>query len=62
MGVGDKVRKVGNYVRKRWRSPGADSYDHSKRGREREHKQAEQMRERDERPGEQGARGGRAGA
>lgn len=54
MGVGDKLRKVGNYVRKRWRSTGADSYDHYKRGREREHKQAEQRRERDERRGEQG--------
>ena len=53
MGVGDKLRKVGDYVRKRWRSTGADSYDHYKRGREREHKQAEQRRERDERHGEQ---------
>jgi hypothetical protein len=53
VGVGDKVRKVGNYVRKRWRSTGADSYDHYKRGRERERKQAEQTRERAERHGEQ---------
>ena len=53
MGVGDKLRKVGNYVRKRWRSTGADSYDHYKRGRERERKQAEQRRGRDERHGEQ---------
>lgn len=53
MGVGDKLRKVGNYVRKRWRSTGADRYGHYKRGREREHKQAEQRRERDERHGEQ---------
>jgi hypothetical protein len=53
MGVGDTLRKVGNYVRKRWRSTGPDSYYHYKRGRERERKQAEQRREHDERHGEQ---------
>lgn len=61
MGVGDKLRKVGNYVRKRWRSTGADSYDHYKRGRERERKQAEQSRERDERHGEQEREGAERG-
>ena len=53
MGVGNTLRKVGNYVRKRWRSTGPDSYYHYKRGRERERKQAEQRREHDERHGEQ---------
>lgn len=53
MGVGDKLRKVGNYLRTGWRSTGADSYDHYKRGRERECKQAEQRHERDERRDEQ---------
>lgn len=52
MGVGDKLRKAGSYLRNRWRSAGADSYDHYKLGREREDKQAEQTRERDERQGE----------
>jgi hypothetical protein len=53
MGVGDKPRKVGNYLRKRWRSTGPDSYYRYKRGREHERKQAEQRREHDERHGEQ---------
>jgi hypothetical protein len=53
VGIGDKLRKVGNYVRKGWRSTGVDSYGHYKRGRERERKEAEQTRERDERHGEQ---------
>jgi hypothetical protein len=61
VGVGDKLRKVGNYVRKRWRSTGADSYDHYKRGRERERRQAEQTRERDERHGEQEREGAERG-
>jgi hypothetical protein len=53
MGVGDKLRTVGNYVRKRVAATGADSYYHYKRGRERERKQAEQRRGRDERHGKQ---------
>jgi hypothetical protein len=53
MGVGDKLRNVGNYVRKRWRSTGPDSYEHYKRGRERERKRAEHRREHEERHGEQ---------
>jgi hypothetical protein len=53
MGVWDKLRNVGSYARKRWRSTDPDSYDQYKRGRERERKDAEQMREREERRGEQ---------
>ena len=53
IGVWDKLRNVGSYVRKRWRSTDPDSYDQYKRGRERERKQAEQWREHEERQGEQ---------
>ena len=53
MGVGDTLRKVGNYVRKRWRSQARTATTTYKRGRERERKQAEQRREHDERHGEQ---------
>jgi hypothetical protein len=53
VGVGDKLRKVGNYVRKRWRSTGADSYSQYRRGRERERKEAEHVRKGAERHGEQ---------
>ena len=45
MGVLDKLMKVGNFVRKGWRSTGPDSYFQYKRGRERQRKQAEQGRE-----------------
>jgi hypothetical protein len=45
MGVLDKLRKVGNYVRKGWRSTGPDSYFQYKRGRERQRKQAARGRE-----------------
>jgi hypothetical protein len=45
MGVLDRLRKVGNYVRKAWRSTGPDSYSHYKRGREHKRKQAERGRE-----------------
>ena len=44
MGVLDKLRKVGNYVRKGWRSTAPDSYFQYKRGRERQRKQAERGR------------------
>jgi hypothetical protein len=40
----DKLRKVGNYVRKGWVSTNPDSYSHYKRGRERQRKQAERGR------------------
>jgi hypothetical protein len=43
--VFDKLRSVGNYIRKGWRSTGPDSYFHYKRGRERERKQVERVRE-----------------
>jgi hypothetical protein len=41
VGVGDKLKNIGTYVRKRWRSTDPDSYDHYRRGRERTRKQAE---------------------
>ena len=53
MGLGDKLKDIGNYVRKWWRSTDPDSYDQYKRGRERERKQADQTREDAERHGEQ---------
>jgi hypothetical protein len=40
----DKLRNVGNYLRKGWRSTGPDSYFQYKRGRERERKQADRAR------------------
>ena len=45
MVVLDKLRKVGNYVRKGWSSTNPDSYSHYRRGRERQRKQAERGRE-----------------
>ena len=45
MPVFDKLRSVGNYIRKGWRATGPDSYFQYKRGRERERKQAERVRE-----------------
>ena len=45
MVVLDKLRKVGNYVRKGWSSTSPDSYSHYRRGRERQRKQAERGRE-----------------
>jgi hypothetical protein len=53
VGVGDKLRDIGKYVRKRWRSTDPDSYDHYRLGRERTRKQAEHTREAAERRGEQ---------
>jgi hypothetical protein len=41
----EKLRKVGNYVRKGWSSRNPDSYSVYKRGRERQRKQAERSRE-----------------
>jgi len=49
MGVLEKLRRVGDYVLKRWRSPGDDSYREYKHGRERERKQAERERQNAER-------------
>ena len=45
MVVLDKLRRVGNYVRKGWGSTNPDSYSHYKRGRERQRKQAERSSE-----------------
>jgi hypothetical protein len=53
VGVGDKLKNIGTYVRKRWRSTDPDSYDQYRRGREQERKQAAHMREDEERHGEQ---------
>jgi hypothetical protein len=52
MGVLDKVRNIGNYVRKRWPSSDPDSYYQYKAGRDRERKEAEHRREDAERSGE----------
>jgi hypothetical protein len=48
----EKLRKVGNYVRKSWSSRDPDSYSHYKRGRERQRKQAERSREEADRSAE----------
>jgi hypothetical protein len=53
VGVGDKLRNIGKYVRKRWRSTDPDSYEHYRRGRERTRKQAVHTREAAESRGEQ---------
>ena len=52
MVVLDKLRKVGNYVRKGWSSTNPDSYSHYKRGRERQRKQEERNREEADRSAE----------
>jgi hypothetical protein len=52
MVVLDKLRKVGNYMRKGWSSTDPDSYSHYKRGRERQRKQAERGREEADRSAE----------
>jgi hypothetical protein len=44
-GVLEKLRKVGNYVRKGWSSSDPDSYSHYKRGRDRQRKQAQRSHE-----------------
>jgi hypothetical protein len=50
----DKLRKVGNYIRKGWASTHPDSYSHYKRGRERQRKEAERGREEADRSAELG--------
>jgi hypothetical protein len=52
MVVLDKLRKVGNYLRKGWSSTNPDSYSHYKRGRDRQRKQAERSREEADRSAE----------
>ncbi len=49
MGVRDKLRNIGDYVRTRWKSTDPDSYHRYRAGRERERKHAEHRRERAER-------------
>jgi hypothetical protein len=44
MGVFDKLRRVGNYVRRGWPSMSPDSYFQYKQGRDRQRKQTEQAR------------------
>jgi hypothetical protein len=41
----DKLRSVGNSIRKGWRSTRPDSYSQYRRGRERDRKQADRERE-----------------
>jgi hypothetical protein len=53
VGVGGKLKNIGKYVRRRWRSTDPDSYDRYRRGRERTRKQAGHRREAAERQGEQ---------
>jgi hypothetical protein len=48
----DKLRKVGNYLRKGWSSTDPDSYSHYKRGRDRRRKQAERSDEEADRSAE----------
>jgi hypothetical protein len=45
VGVLNKLRKVGDFVRKNWRSTADDSYSEYERERERERKQAERARQ-----------------
>jgi hypothetical protein len=52
MVVLDKLRKVGNYLRKGWSSTDPDSYSHYKRGRDRRRKQAERSDEEADRSAE----------
>ncbi len=52
MGVLDKLRKVGDFVRKNWRSTGDGSYREYQRERERERKQAVRGRQDAERVAE----------
>jgi hypothetical protein len=54
MMVLDKLRKVGNYMRKGWHSTNPDSYSHYKRGREHERKQEERGRDEADRSAELG--------
>jgi hypothetical protein len=53
MGVGDKLQNIGTFLGRWWRSTGPDSYDQYRRGRERERKQAERVREGAEHHGDQ---------
>jgi hypothetical protein len=61
MGVRDKLRNIGNYVRARWKSTDPDSYHQYKAARERERKQAEQGREHAERSSDREREGAERG-
>jgi hypothetical protein len=52
MGVRDKLRNIGDYVRTRWKSTDPESYHRYRAGRERERKQEEHRRKQAERAGE----------
>jgi hypothetical protein len=52
MMVLDKLRNVGNYVRKGWGSTSPDSYSHYKRGREHQRKRTERSLEEADRSAE----------
>jgi hypothetical protein len=54
MGVWDKLRNIGNYLRRRWPSADPESYYQYKAGRERERKATERTREEEERVDEEG--------
>ena len=59
MAVLDRLRKVGNYMRKGWHSTNPDSYSSYKQGREHERKQEERGREEADRSAELGRELGR---
>jgi hypothetical protein len=61
MGVRDKLRNIGDYVRTRWKSTDPDSYHRYRAGRERERKQEEHRREQAERAGERERKGAERG-
>src|SRR4026207_80886 len=61
MGVLDKLRVVGNFARKGWRSTNPDSYSHYKRGRERQRKEAERGQKEADRSAELGREEARRG-
>lgn len=57
MGVWERLRNIGNYLRTRWSSTDPDSYDQYRAGRERERKEAEQRGEQTARSGERERKG-----
>jgi hypothetical protein len=61
MGVRDKVRNIGDYVRTRWKSTDPDSYQRYRAERERERKQEEHRREQAEHAGEREREGAERG-
>ena len=61
MGMWDKLRNIGDNVRKRWPSRNPESYYQYKAGRERERKEAEHAREHEERSDEREREGAERG-